>query len=186
VWLGFDQPQTILPGGYAGDLAVPMWATFMKVATAGDKPDAFAFPKGLVAVQVCRLSGKLPAEGCSDVEVVSDTGDVSRRSMIYTDYFLRGQEPTEQCPLHDGSSLLNKFTEMFGHGHPASAPVNAGVIGVVKDVPPNAAEARGAPLPAAQTPPDQPAKKRGFWSRVFRGKDDKPKPPPASNAPNQP
>jgi penicillin-binding protein 1A len=44
VWIGFDQPQTILPGGYAGDLAVPMWAKFMKTATAGDKPDAFALP----------------------------------------------------------------------------------------------------------------------------------------------
>ena len=35
VWVGFDQPQTIVSNGYAGDLAVPIWAAFMKVATEG-------------------------------------------------------------------------------------------------------------------------------------------------------
>ena len=38
VWVGFDQPQTIVSGGYGGDLAVPVWADFMKEATKGDKP----------------------------------------------------------------------------------------------------------------------------------------------------
>src|SRR5262249_6472709 len=27
VWVGFDQPRTILPNGFAADVAVPMWAT---------------------------------------------------------------------------------------------------------------------------------------------------------------
>ena len=38
VWVGFDQPQTILSDGYAGDVAVPLWARFMRDATKGDKP----------------------------------------------------------------------------------------------------------------------------------------------------
>ena len=38
VWVGFDQPQTILANGYTGDLAVPLWARFMRDATKGDKP----------------------------------------------------------------------------------------------------------------------------------------------------
>ena len=38
VWVGFDQPRTIMPSGFASDVAVPMWATFMKAATRGDKP----------------------------------------------------------------------------------------------------------------------------------------------------
>ena len=37
VRIGFDQPSTIMRTGYAGDLAVPVWASFMKVATKGDK-----------------------------------------------------------------------------------------------------------------------------------------------------
>jgi len=185
VWLGFDQPQTILPGGYAGDLAVPMWAKFMKVATAGAKADAFSLPRGLIAVQVCRLSGKLPASGCSDVEVVNNAGETSRRSMLYSDYFVRGQEPTEICPLHGGGSLLNKFASIFGH-HDTPAPVTSAVYSA-----PNPAGAEPPqPAAAASAPPtddgaDKPAKKRGFWSRVFKGKD-KPKPVPGSSAPNQP
>ncbi|MFA5910497.1 MAG: PBP1A family penicillin-binding protein [Vicinamibacterales bacterium] len=35
VWIGFDQPRTIRRGGYASELAVPMWARFMKAATRG-------------------------------------------------------------------------------------------------------------------------------------------------------
>ena len=26
VWVGFDQPKSIASGGYAGELAVPIWA----------------------------------------------------------------------------------------------------------------------------------------------------------------
>jgi hypothetical protein len=136
-------------------------------------------------VQVCRLSGKLPASGCDDVEVISASGETSRRSMLYTDYFVRGQEPTEICPLHGGGSLLNKFASIFGH-HDTPAPVSSAVISAPK---PAAVE---PPQPASMTAPppagdavEKPAKKRGFWGRFFHGKD-KPKPPPASSDPNQP
>lgn len=37
VWIGFDQPRTIRRGGYASELAVPLWARFMKTATQGNK-----------------------------------------------------------------------------------------------------------------------------------------------------
>jgi 1A family penicillin-binding protein len=36
VWVGFDQPRTILPNGFAADIAVPAWAKFMKAATQRD------------------------------------------------------------------------------------------------------------------------------------------------------
>ena len=60
--------------GYAGELAVPLWASFMKVATKGDKPDWFARPANVVGVNVCRVSGKLPSDGCDHVEVVDRDG----------------------------------------------------------------------------------------------------------------
>src|SRR5262249_10352435 len=44
VWVGLDQPHTILPNGFAADVAVPMWAKFMKAATKGDRPDWFSPP----------------------------------------------------------------------------------------------------------------------------------------------
>ena len=30
VWVGFDKPRTIISNGFAGELAVPLWARFMK------------------------------------------------------------------------------------------------------------------------------------------------------------
>ena len=51
VWVGFDQPQTIVSGGYGGDLAVPVWADFMKEATKGDKPVWLKPPPNVVSVR---------------------------------------------------------------------------------------------------------------------------------------
>src|SRR5678815_1140382 len=64
VWVGFDQPKTIISNGYAADLAVPIWGQFMKVATKGAKPDWYERPSNVVGVNVCRVSGKLPNAGC--------------------------------------------------------------------------------------------------------------------------
>jgi membrane carboxypeptidase/penicillin-binding protein len=47
VWVGFDRPQTILPRGFAGDIAAPLWGAFMKRATAGAKPAWLAPPRGV-------------------------------------------------------------------------------------------------------------------------------------------
>src|SRR5262245_17641217 len=62
VWVGFDQPRTILPRGFAADVAVPMWASFMKVATENAKPEWLTPPAGVVTLNVCRLSGQLPSD----------------------------------------------------------------------------------------------------------------------------
>ena len=87
VWVGFDQPQTILPNGFAADVAVPFWAKFMKVATANDKPEWFKPPYGVTTAIVCRLSGKLASEECNHVEAVGKDGQIETRSMVYTEYF---------------------------------------------------------------------------------------------------
>jgi penicillin-binding protein 1A len=46
VWVGYDQPRTIRREGYAAELAVPMWARFMKAATKGDEATWLARPRG--------------------------------------------------------------------------------------------------------------------------------------------
>jgi len=48
VWVGYDQPHTIRREGYAAQLAVPMWARFMKAATKGDKASWIGRPRGAV------------------------------------------------------------------------------------------------------------------------------------------
>ena len=95
VWIGFDQPKTIIRNGYAGEIAVPLWAGFMKVATKDDKPEWLARPANVIGTNVCRISGKLPAGGCDHVEVVNRDGFLEKRSMIYTEYFVKGTQPTD-------------------------------------------------------------------------------------------
>ncbi len=46
VWVGYDQPQTIRREGYAAQLAVPMWAKFMKAATKGAEAKWIPRPRG--------------------------------------------------------------------------------------------------------------------------------------------
>src|SRR5206468_4279878 len=54
VWIGYDQPRTIIARGYAAILAVPLWARFMKAATSGDAPDEFPVPPTLSSAAICR------------------------------------------------------------------------------------------------------------------------------------
>jgi 1A family penicillin-binding protein len=100
VWLGFDAPRTIVKNGFAGQLAVPLWATFMKVATKGAAPEWFQPPPDVVPVEVCRLSGSLPVEGCRHAASISPTGVITYKSMVYTDYFVRSTEPAVTCAVH--------------------------------------------------------------------------------------
>jgi membrane carboxypeptidase/penicillin-binding protein len=37
VWVGFDQPKTIVPNGYAADLAVPIWGVVHEGGDEGRK-----------------------------------------------------------------------------------------------------------------------------------------------------
>jgi penicillin-binding protein 1A len=100
VWIGFDQPKTIVDNGYGGELAVPIWAAFMKTATRGDKPAWFDRPPGVVGADVCRVSGRLANAGCHAVATVSADGFVETRSQVYTEYFVKGTEPRSLCPIH--------------------------------------------------------------------------------------
>jgi 1A family penicillin-binding protein len=172
VWVGFDQPRTILPNGFAADLAVPMWARFMKDATRGDKPDWLIPPSGISTAQVCRLSGKLATEGCQDVEVVTDDGQLERRSMVYTEYFARGTVPEAFCDLHPTRGILTKVAGVFGAGAEAPAPTAMANTGL----PPAPAATSGTTVPPEiAAAPEAPKKKRGFWSRLFGVGKDSPK-----------
>ena len=162
VWVGYDQPRTIISGGYAAELAVPLWARFMMTATRGDAPQWFAPPSTVTSATICRLSGKLATDACRNAPVVSADGTLQSGSNVYTEYFIRGTEPTEYCPLHTGTGAPTTFaTNNTIPPRPTSTSPPQTVAG-----------AKNAPAPPASAQPEQPKKKRGFWSRLFGRHDD--------------
>jgi penicillin-binding protein 1A len=179
VWVGFDQPQTIMGRGYASEVAVPLWTAFMRKATAKDPADWYKAPKGIVPAEVCRLSGKRPTEACYGSTVWNDDGSYSNASTVYTELFVAGTEPEDYCPVHG-----RYFGRMAG-GWPItdtpspSAPMQYPASGPVVDA---RDDARRADIRSddddddrddRQVAPAAQEKKRGFWSRVFGVGDDK-------------
>ena len=69
VWLGLDQPKTIIEEGYAGKLAVPIWADVMNAALKlGYKTQTPRVEVPLTSVSLCRVSGHLATEACRQKE----------------------------------------------------------------------------------------------------------------------
>jgi 1A family penicillin-binding protein len=150
VWIGYDMPHTIMRNGFAATVAVPMWAKFMVDATRGDKPEWFRVPDSVIAAEVCPVSGQLATANCTD----------HRRH-----YFLSGTEPLEYCGVHQPSL----FKKIFGLA--TVKPVEPAPIDLTPVAPKPvevAKEEGGKPKE-----PEAPVKKRGFWSRIFRGSSGK-------------
>jgi penicillin-binding protein 1B len=84
-WVGFDDND---PTGLSGgDAAVPMWARYMNIVTAGQPNADFAPPPGIVMVEIDKSSGGLVTPNCP-------------RNLITRQAFKAGTEPTRPCPTH--------------------------------------------------------------------------------------
>lgn len=149
VWVGYDQPRTIIRGGYAAELAVPLWARFMMTATREDKAEWFQPPSGIVAAEIDATSGRLATDDCRRAP----------DARVYTEYFARGTEPIDICPLHRAHLLRALVIPT------PPPPPPAPLVAAVEPSQPPVVQA-STPPPAPQQP-EQPKKKRGFWSKVF-------------------
>jgi penicillin-binding protein 1A len=189
VWVGYDTPRTIIANGYAAELAVPIWARFMKTATSNDKPEWFKAPADVTSATICRLSGALATDSCRDAPVLDDNGVVTDRSMVYTEYFVRGTEPLTFCPIHnayEGSAF--RVVATGGEDRPHAVPRDVERAGGERRPDERRPDERrsderqvtaetvqppgvtGGIMPAPTAAPNSPApqgKKRGFWGRVF-------------------
>ena len=203
VWVGFDRPRTIVKNGFAGQLAVPMWARFMKVATAGDPETTFTQPSDIVAVEVCRLSGDLPAPGCRTASSISPTGEISHKSMVYVDYFVRGREPQRTCAAHAIEYLpypepyfaVTAFDDVpslvgMPSVSPEPVPAMTTLVPMTAPVPtvtapvslPDVIQLR-APVPAAEPPPATQKQPIVLPKHTIVVPDARPQPKPADPVP---
>jgi 1A family penicillin-binding protein len=116
VWFGFDQPATIMSRGFAGTVAVPAWARFMKTATQGHRADWYEMPSGVEKVAMCRISGARATDACRYHYVYRNNVPVGTIGIlpagypqaapslaepaVYEDLFPVGTVPSELCPIH--------------------------------------------------------------------------------------
>ena len=65
VWVGFDQPATIIPRGYGAALALPVWTQVMSKAASRYPPQPFQPTMPLSRATVCSISNRLATTGCN-------------------------------------------------------------------------------------------------------------------------
>jgi penicillin-binding protein 1A len=160
VWVGYDTPRTIVPNGYAAQLAVPLWTRYMSTATRSDRARSFPVPDSIVGVEICPLSGRLATDACRrDPQVHT-----------YTEHFAHGTAPGEYCPYHwqTGSTAIT----LASTATPSAIGEPARSAATPHQQQAAAATAAAEPPTTVAAETAQP-KKRGFWARVFGRGDDK-------------
>jgi penicillin-binding protein 1A len=91
VWIGFDRPRTIVPGGGGGTLAAPLWASIMgQLDEAHDAPGdpGWEPPLGVMKARIAVRTGFAVPEGC---EVPGGTR---------TEWVLESSLRATYCPSH--------------------------------------------------------------------------------------
>ncbi|QQE81506.1 PBP1A family penicillin-binding protein [Alicyclobacillus sp. SO9] len=98
VWVGYDNNKPL--SMTEAHLATPIWGKFMGTAQQRDPAKWYTAPPQLVERTIDPATGKLATSACRDRE---------------TDYFVKGTEPTDSCPLHPviESSEKNHWFSLF-------------------------------------------------------------------------
>jgi penicillin-binding protein 1A len=102
VWVGFDQPTTIIPHGYGAALALPVWVQVMNKAATIYPPTDLQPTMPLEHALVCSQSNHLATTGCEaagtayEIDIPAD------------------KVPTAPCEIHGGDQMqfaqkLNPF-----------------------------------------------------------------------------
>ena len=94
VWVGFDHKRSLNLAG--AEAALPIWAQFMKAATAGLPANPFTPPPGVSLVRIDPASGLLATPACPET---------------LEEAFYKGDEPTAPCPLHPARTEMQQISE---------------------------------------------------------------------------
>jgi penicillin-binding protein 1B len=156
VWIGFDDNRDLGLSGSAS--AAPLWAEFMKRATALPQykmTEDFDPPPGVIAENIDPQTGQLATASCPQT---------------VQEYFVAGSEPTEICELHGGhlaSSPSNWLSHLFGKGSNPPPPPSASAN--QPGQPPKPGAKPAAPGDAQAPPPANAdsEKKKGLLDKIF-------------------
>jgi penicillin-binding protein 1A len=102
VWVGFDQPTTIMPHGYGAALALPIWTQTMNQAAQHYPAEPLRAPVAMQEATVCAISNAIATSGC----VAAGTA--------YSIDLPVGRIPRGYCKLHGGNpTILGRRVEQF-------------------------------------------------------------------------
>jgi penicillin-binding protein 1B len=152
VWIGFDDNRDLGLSGSAS--AAPVWAEFMKRATALPQYKMtadFDPPPGVIAEMIDPKTGELANSSCPQ---------------YVQEYFIAGSEPTEVCG-QQASSPSNWLSHLFGKG--SNPPPPPSVTANPPGQPPQAGAKPAAPGDAQAPPPanGDTEKKKGLLDKIF-------------------
>jgi penicillin-binding protein 1A len=99
VWVGFDQPTTIVPRGYGAALALPVWVQVMNKAAQRYPPQELQPAMPIQHAMVCSLSNHLATTGCQAAGTAYEID-------LPTD-----KVPTTACEIHGGDEM--QFAQKF-------------------------------------------------------------------------
>jgi len=99
VWVGFDQPTTIIPHGYGAALALPVWVQVMNKAAQRYPPQELQPTMPIEHAIVCSLSNHLATTGC---QAAGTTYEIDLPA---------DKVPTIACEIHGGEEM--QFAEKF-------------------------------------------------------------------------
>ena len=94
VWVGFDQPVTIIPRGYGAALALPVWTQVMNKAAQRYPAKEFQPTVQFQHATVCSITNAIATDGCVAAGAAYDID-------LPVDRIPRGI-----CQVHGGSQLL--------------------------------------------------------------------------------
>src|SRR6184192_2409543 len=113
VWVGFDQPTTIVARGYGAALALPVWTQVMKKASRHYPADLLQPKMAIQHATVCSISSQLATTGCMSAGTAYDI-DLPADKV-----------PTAACQVHGGEQW--PFAQQF-NGLPQKAATFPGKL----------------------------------------------------------
>lgn len=96
VWGGYDDNMPLGNTRYTKNV----WRSVMQRVNEGLEFKDFSEPSGITTASVCKKSGKLAVPGVCDQD--------PRGSMVYSEYFASGTEPTEICDHHVQATICTE------------------------------------------------------------------------------
>lgn len=85
VWVGYDDNRQVNQAG--GVVAGPIWANFMKTASAAYQPTDFPIPQGIKRLNICLDSGLVAVESCPRTVSMAFTGNSEPGLICYWHQF---------------------------------------------------------------------------------------------------